>query len=76
MNAYADITDLPNHVIPPTERYTRKTGRGDLVLFAFAAALISIVAVGTWAFGPVMLGLTALFFVPVMLGIIVMITLG
>ncbi|WP_145105685.1 hypothetical protein [Cereibacter sediminicola] len=76
MNAYADITELPNHIIPPVERHTRKTGRDDLVLFAFAAALIAIVALGTLAFGPVMLGMTALVFVPVMMAIIVMITLG
>ncbi|AXQ92878.1 hypothetical protein ORIO_03330 [Cereibacter azotoformans] len=76
MNAYADITDLPNHIIPPVERHTRKTNRDDLVLFAFAAALIAIVALGTLAFGPVMLGMTALVFVPVMMGLIVMITLG
>ncbi|AZB64738.1 hypothetical protein [Cereibacter sphaeroides] len=76
MNAYADVTDLPNHIIPPMERHTRKTNREDLALFAFAAALVSIVALGCWAFGPVMLGMTALFFVPVMMVVIIMITLG
>lgn len=52
MNAYADVTDLPNHIIPPMERHTRKTTREDLVLFAFAAALVSIVALGTWRSAP------------------------
>ncbi|MCE6951897.1 hypothetical protein LAZ40_19455 [Cereibacter sphaeroides] len=76
MNAYSEVYELPNHVIPPMERHTRKTSTADLALFAFAAILATAVALGVWTFGLVALGLTAVIFVPIVMALIVLITIG
>lgn len=76
MTAYADIADLPNHIIPPIERRTSKTTFTEVALLLLALGLIAGVALGVWTFGLVALGLTAVVAVPVVMVTIIMITLG
>ena len=76
MNAYSDIADLPNHVIPPQERRTRATTAADVGILVAVLLFALAVAAAVWTFGLVALGLTAVAAVPVVMLIIVMITLG